>query len=143
MPADPVMLEEAKEEGVKFQYLAEPKSFEGSNGKVVAAILDTMGLGQPDESGRSKPEPMPGKEIRIDCSTVLMAVGRGPNSFLQKKEPSIKIGEKGSIAVGDHHETSMQGLFACGDVTSGETLVVKAMASGREAAQRVHEYTYT
>ena len=140
MPADPIMLEEAKEEGVEFQFLAEPKSFEGSDGRVVAAVMDSMQLGPPDESGRSKPVPVPGKELRIECSFVLMAVGRGPNSFLQKNEPRIKAGEKGSIAVGDHHETSIDGVFACGDVTSGETLVVKAMASGREAAQRVHEY---
>src|SRR5581483_361460 len=141
MPADPIMLEEAREEGVNFRYLADPKAFEGDeNGKVVAALMSTMQLGQPDESGRRKPEPVPGAEFRMDCSCALLAIGRGPNSFLQKKEPGIKLGERGSIAIGDHHETSIKGLFAAGDVTTGETLVVKAMASGREAAQRVHEY---
>lgn len=139
MPADPIMLEEAREEGVRFLYLAEPKAFEGS-GKVTTAVFDTMEMGPPDESGRSKPEAVPGKEFRLDCSSVLMAIGRGPNSFLQKNVPKLETGEKGSIAIGDHHETSIPGVFASGDVTTGETLVVKAMASGRDGAQRVHEY---
>jgi glutamate synthase (NADPH) small chain len=139
MPADPIMLEEAKEEGVKFRFLAQPKSYEGDNGHVVGAVMDLMQLGKPDESGRKEPEPVPNKEFKIECSSVLLAVGRGPNSFLQKKA-AIKTGKKNSIAVDNQYKTSMKGVFAAGDVTTGETLVVKAMGSGREAAQRVHEY---
>lgn len=139
MPADPIMLEEAKEEGVKFRFLAQPKSYEGDNGHVVGAVMYLMQLGKPDESGRREPEPVPNKEIKIECSSVLLAVGRGPNSFLQKKA-GIKAGKKNAIAVDSQYKTSMKGVFAAGDVTTGETLVVKAMGSGREAAQRVHEY---
>ena len=68
-----------------------------------------------------------------------MAIGRGPNSFLQKKA-GIKTGKRNSIAIADDFRTSMNGVFAAGDVTSGETLIVKAMEKGREGAQRVHEY---
>ena len=139
MPADPIMLEEAKEEGVKFRFLAQPKSYEGDNGHVVGAVMYLMQLGKPDESGRREPEPVPNKEIKIECSSVLLAVGRGPNSFLQKKA-GIKAGKKNAVAVDSQYKTSMKGVFAAGDVTTGETLVVKAMGSGREAAQRVHEY---
>jgi glutamate synthase (NADPH) small chain len=139
MPADPIMLEEAKEEGVKFRFLAQPKSYEGDNGHVVGALMDLMQLGKPDESGRREPERVPNKEFKIECSSVLLAVGRGPNSFLQKKA-AIKTGKKNSIAVNNQYKTSMKGVFAAGDVTTGETLVVKAMGSGREAAQRLHEY---
>jgi glutamate synthase (NADPH) small chain len=139
MPADPIMLEEAKEEGVKFRFLAQPKSYEGDNGHVVGAVMYLMQLGKPDESGRREPEPVPNKEIKIECSSVLLAVGRGPNSFLQKKT-GIKTGKKNAVAVDSQFKTSMKGVFAAGDVTTGETLVVKAMGSGREAAQRVHEY---
>jgi glutamate synthase (NADPH) small chain len=139
MPADPIMLEEAKEEGVKFRFLAQPKSYEGDNGHVVGAVMYLMQLGKPDESGRREPEPVPNKEIKIECSSVLLAVGRGPDSFLQKKA-GIKAGKKNAIAVDSQYKTSMKGVFAAGDVTTGETLVVKAMGSGREAAQRVHEY---
>ena len=140
MPADPIMLEEAKEEGVKFKFLAEPKSYEGdSNGHIMTTTMNLMQLGTPDQTGRKSPEPIPGKEFKIKCSSVLLAVGREPNSFLPKKA-GIKTGKKNSIAINDQYKTSMKGVFAAGDVTTGETLVVKAMASGREAAQRVHEY---
>jgi glutamate synthase (NADPH) small chain len=139
MPADPIMLEEAKEEEVKFRFLAEPKSYEGANGQVATVTMNSMQHGAPDQTGRRSPEPVPGKEFKINCSSVLLAVGREPNSFLQKKA-GIKTSKKNSIAINDQYKTSMKGVFAAGDVTTGETLVVKAMSSGREAAQRVHEY---
>jgi glutamate synthase (NADPH) small chain len=142
MPADPIMIEEAKEEGVKFRFLAQPKSFEGSNNDshiVTAVVMDSMQLGKPDQSGRRHPEPIPGKEFKMQCSAVLLAIGRGPDSFLQK-QAGLKVGKHDSIAINDNYKTSMEGVFAAGDVTSGETLVVKAMESGREAAQRLHEY---
>ena len=140
MPADPIMIEEAKEEGVKFRFLVQPKSFEGSEkNHVVAMVMDSMQLGNPDQSGRRHPEPIPGKEFKMQCSAVLLAIGRGPASFLQK-QADLKMGKHDSIAINDNYKTSREGIFAAGDVTSGETLVVKAMESGREAAQRVHEY---
>jgi len=101
--------------------------------------MNSMKLGAPDQTGRKSPERVPGKEFKISCSSVLLAVRRGPSSFLQKKA-GIKIGKKNSIAVDDEYKTSIKGVFAAGDVTAGETLVIKTMASGREAAQRVHEY---
>ena len=139
MPADPIMLEEAKEEEVKFRFLAEPKSYEGANGQVATVTMNSMQLGAPDQTGRRSPESVPRKEFKLNCSSVLLAVGREPNSFLQKKA-GIKTSKKNSIAINDQYKTSMKGVFAAGDVTTGETLVVKAMSSGREAAQRVHEY---
>jgi glutamate synthase (NADPH) small chain len=139
MPADPIMLEEAKEEGVQFAFLAEPKSYEGANEHVVTVTMNSMQLGKPDESGRRKPEPVPGKEFKMTCSSVLLAIGRGPSSLLQKKA-GLKTGKNNAIVINDQYKTSMEGVFAAGDVTMGETLVVKAMGSGREAAQRVHEY---
>jgi glutamate synthase (NADPH/NADH) small chain len=139
MPADPIMLEEAKEEGVKFKFLAEPQSYEGADGHLVRVVMNSMQLGVPDHTGRRCPEPIPNKQFNMECSSVLLAVGREPNSFLQKKT-GIKTGKKNSIEINDKYKTSMTGVFAAGDVTTGETLVVKAMSSGREAAQRVHEY---
>jgi NADPH-dependent glutamate synthase beta subunit-like oxidoreductase len=138
-PSDPVMVQEAKEEGIQFKYLANPKKFNGKDGKLESTTMDTMQLVKEDETGRKKPEPVPGKEFDMKSSCVLLAVGRGPNSFLQK-QAGLKTGKKNEISVDDHYRTSMHGVFAAGDVTTGETLVVKAMGSGREAAQRVHEY---
>lgn len=139
-PSDPIMVDEAKEEGVEFKYLANPKQFNGdSSGRLVTTTMDTMELGPEDHTGRREPQPAPGKEFEMKSSAVLLAVGRGPNSFLQK-ESGLKMGKKNSIAVDDHFRTSMSAVFSAGDVTTGETLVVKAMGSGRAAAQRVHEY---
>jgi glutamate synthase (NADPH/NADH) small chain len=139
MPADSIMIEEAREEGVQFKFLTDPKQYNGANGKLTSVTMDTMKLGEPDQSGRRSPEPVPGKEFEMKCTAVLLAVGRGPNSFLQKKE-GLKTGKKNSIVIDDKHKTSMDRVFAAGDVTTGETLVVKAMGSGRDGAQRVHEY---
>ncbi|HEU4984546.1 MAG TPA: FAD-dependent oxidoreductase, partial [Nitrososphaera sp.] len=117
------------------------RSFEGdSNGHVNAALIDSLHESAPDDkSGKQKLEPAAGKEFKMPCSTVLVAIGRGPNSFLQKKT-GIKTGKRDAIAIGDDHKTSVERVFAAGDVTSGETLIVKAMEKGRDGAQRVHEY---
>src|SRR6266487_692827 len=137
---DPIMLEEAEEEGVKFRFLVQAKSFESnSKGHVNEAIIENMYLSGLDQAGNSHPTAIPNKEFKMKCSIVLIAIGRGPNSFLQKKA-GINTGKRNSIAITDDYKTSMNGVFAAGDVTSGETLIVKAMEKGREAAQRVHEY---
>jgi glutamate synthase (NADPH) small chain len=139
-PSDPIMVDEAEEEGIVFKYLANPKKYNGDkDGRLVSTTMDTMKLSEEDKTGRKKPEPVPGKEFEMKSSAVLLAVGRGPNSFLQK-EVGLKMGKKNSIVVDDHFRTSMTGVFAAGDVMTGETLVVKAMGSGRDAAQRIHEY---
>jgi glutamate synthase (NADPH/NADH) small chain len=139
MPADPIMLEEAKEEGVQFKFLADPKSFNGKNGKISDVTMYTMQLGPPDQTGRRSPVPVEGKDFTMKADSVLITIGRGPNSFVQIKE-GMKTSKRNAIAVDDHFRTSMTGVFAAGDVTRGETLIVRAMGSGREAAQRVHEY---
>ncbi len=139
MPADRAIIEEAKEEGIEFRYLLSPKSFNGIDGRLRSATMTVMKLGAPDASGRRSPEPVPGQEIEMKCDSVIVAIGRGPNSFLQKQS-GLKTGKKGSILVDDHYRTSVTGVFAAGDVITGESLVVKAMGQGRQAAQRVHEY---
>lgn len=139
MPADSIMVDETREEGIQFKFLTNPKSFNGSNGKLVSTTMSSMKLSAPDATGRKNPEPIPGQDFGMKCDSVLVAVGRGPNSFLQMQS-GLKMGKKNSIVVDDHYQTSMAGVFAAGDVTTGETLVVKAMGHGREAAQRVHEY---
>jgi len=139
MPADPIMLQEAKEEGIKFAFLAEPKKYKGENGVITSVMMNRMKLGTPDQTGRKSPEPLPNQDFEMKCSSVLLAVGRGPNSSIQRKA-GIKTGKHDSIAIDKQYKTSIEGIFAAGDVTTGETLVVKAMSSGREAAERVHEY---
>ena len=137
---DPIMLEEAEEEGVRLRFEVQSKCFRGDeNGNVKEAIINKVRLSAPDDSGKKRPVVIPEKEFKMKCSTVLVAIGRGPNSFLQTKA-GIKTAKRNSIAVSNKFKTSMDRVFAAGDVTSGETLIVKAMEKGREAGQRVHEF---
>jgi glutamate synthase (NADPH/NADH) small chain len=140
LPADPILVEEGAEEGLQFAFQSNPKSFEGdSTRRLVRVIVSKMDLGPPDKSGRREPIPIPGSDYVMNASLALLAIGRGPNTYLSKRE-GIGIGKHNEIVIDDKYSTNLTGVFAAGDVTTGETLVVKAMGSGREAAQRVHEY---
>jgi glutamate synthase (NADPH/NADH) small chain len=138
MPVDPILVEEGKEEGLALQFLMAPKSYNGVGGRLKGATMSVMKLGDVDASGRRSPVPT-GDLIELPCDSVIVAIGRGPNSFIQKGA-GLKVGTKNAISVDDHFQTSLQGVFAAGDVVTGESLVVKAMSQGREAAQRVHEF---
>lgn len=138
MPVDEILVEEGKEEGLKLKFLLAPKAYAGTDGKVTKATMSVMKLGEVDSSGRRSPVPT-GETIDMDCDSVIIAIGRGPNSFLQRKA-GLRTGPKGGIITDDHSMTSLPGVFAAGDVVTGESLVVKAMSKGREAAQRLHEY---
>ena len=138
MPVDRTLVEEGKEEGLGLKFLLAPKAYTGKEGRVVKATMTVMKLGDVDASGRRSPVPTT-ETLDIECDSVLVAIGRGPSTFLQKKA-GIRTGPKGAIAIDDRCMTSVPGVFAAGDVVTGESLVVRAMAKGREAAQRVHEY---
>jgi glutamate synthase (NADPH/NADH) small chain len=138
MPVDPILIEEGKEEGVQLKLLMAPKSYDGAGGRLKSATMMVMKLGEVDASGRRSPVPT-GELVELNCDSVIVAIGRGPNSSVQKGA-QLKTGPKNAILIDDHCQTSMRGVFAAGDVVTGESLVVKAMARGREAAQRVHEY---
>jgi glutamate synthase (NADPH) small chain len=101
--------------------------------------MDSKHLGKPDQSGRRHPRgnPRQGVQNAVFCSFISY---RQRTGFFSTKKAGLKMGSHDSIAINDNYKTSMEGVFAAGDVTSGETLVVKAMELGREAAQRVHEY---
>jgi len=141
MPVDPILVEEGKEEGLRLKFLMAPKAYEGGGGMLSSAIMTVMRLGAVDASGRRSPEPT-GEEVELKCDSVIVAIGRGPNSFVQR-QAGLKTGHRNAIVTDNNCQTSMQGVYAAGDVVTGESLVVKAMAKGREAAQRVHEYLMT
>jgi len=141
MPVDEILIEEGKEEGLKLKMLMAPKEYVGTQGRVTKTVMTVMKLGEVDSSGRRSPVPT-GETVDMECDSVIIAIGRGPNSYLQKLA-GLKLGWKNAIAIDDHSMSSLPGVFAAGDVVTGESLVVKAMASGREAAQRAHEYLMT
>jgi len=138
MPVDEILIEEGKEEGLELKLLMAPKEYVGTNGRVTKTIMTVMKLGEVDSSGRRSPVPTD-ETVEMECDSVIIAIGRGPNSYLQQLA-GLKTGWKKAIAIDDHTMSSVPGVFAAGDVVTGESLVVKAMAGGREAAQRVHEY---
>ena len=138
MPVDKILVDEGKHEGVGLKLLMAPKAYRGKNGRLASAVMSVMRLGDLDSSGRRSPVPT-GETVELECDSVLVAIGRGPNTFLQKVA-EIKTGAKGAIAVDECSMTSLPGVFAAGDVVTGESLVVKAMAKGREAAKHLHEY---
>jgi glutamate synthase (NADPH/NADH) small chain len=138
MPVDEILVEEGKEEGLQLKLLMAPKAYVGKNGRVAKAVMTIMKLGDVDASGRRSPVPT-GETVDMECDSVIIAIGRGPNTFLQRQS-GMELGPKGSVAVDEHCMSSLKGVFAAGDVVTGESLVVKAMAKGREAAQRIHEY---
>jgi glutamate synthase (NADPH) small chain len=138
MPVDEILIEEGKEEGLKLKFLLAPKEYIGVNGRVTRTTMTVMKLGDVDSSGRRSPVPT-GEILDMECDSVIVAIGRGPNSYLQQLA-GLKTGWKKAITVDEKSMSSLPGVFAAGDVVTGESLVVKAMAAGRDAAQRVHEY---
>ncbi len=138
MPVDEILVEEGKEEGLKLRFLLAPKAYVGQKGRVAKVSMSVMKLGDVDSSGRRSPVPT-GETVDMECDSVIIAIGRGPNTFLQRTS-GIEAGPRGAIRVDENCMTSLQGVFAAGDVVTGESLVVRAMAKGREAAQRIHEY---
>jgi glutamate synthase (NADPH) small chain len=97
-----------------------------------------MELGPPDESGRASPIPIKGSEYRVPVDTVVMAIGQSPNPTLQQTTPTL-LTKRGKIVVNDFGQTSMDRVFAGGDVVRGGSTVILAMKDGRAAAQAIDE----
>lgn len=142
----PARLEEirhAKEEGVIFKFLVAPKSIKGQDGWVKSVDLDVMKLGEPDASGRQRPEKT-GKTINIEFDTVIVALGTGPNPIIQKSAQdeglTLITDEKGYIKVDDERSTSIPAIFAGGDVAPvGVSNAINAMGAGKKAAKAINE----
>jgi len=135
-------LQNAEEEGITCKFLASPTRFIGDEqGRVKAIELVTMELGEPDESGRRKPRPVEGSEFIMNVDTVIVAIGRTPNPIIQKVTDGLKTTKQGTIVVDpETGRTSLEGVYAGGDIATGEATVISAMGSGRRSAKAIHEY---
>jgi glutamate synthase (NADPH/NADH) small chain len=131
----------AREEGVNFEYLTVPTRFVGANGHVSAAECTRMRLGEPDDSGRRRPEAVPGSDFTMAADTVVLAIGYSADDLLEETTPGLHT-DKGShlIRVREDYSTSRRGVFAGGDNVNGADLVVTALADGRGAAEAIHAY---
>ena len=140
----PARLEEvhhAKEEGIDFQLLNNPVEILGEDGWVRQLRCIRMTLGEPDASGRRRPEAVPGSEFELDVDTVIMAIGQGPNPLVQQTTKGLEVNRRGNIvADAETGATSREGVFAGGDVVTGAATVILAMGAGKKAAAAMDEY---
>jgi len=134
----------AEEEGVKFMFLVNPVAFKcDENGWVRAVTLIRNELGEPDETGRRRPVPIPGSEFDLEVDTVVIAIGQRPNRILYQEVPELEVSEDGTIIVDEKYRTTLRGVFAGGDAIRGEATVVLAMGDGKRAAMAIDEYLRT
>ncbi len=142
MPARLEEVKHAKEEGVEFLCQTNPVEFLGDDkGWLKAVRLVKMELGEPDESGRRRPEPVLGSEFDLPIDMAIIALGTSANPLVQSTTPDLKTNKKGYIdADPETLQTSKPGVFAAGDIVTGSATVILAMAAGRKAAKSIHEY---
>ncbi len=139
MPAYPWEVEEALEEGVEISYLVAPSKVIGANGKVTALECVRMALGEPDASGRKRPIELRGSAFTVPADLVIAAIGQRPDSSTLA---GVAVDERRGVVNVDETtlETSLPGVFACGDVVLGPDIAVTAVAAGRNAAISVDRY---
>ncbi len=139
MPARLEEVKHAKEEGIEFLTLHNPVEYRGDEkGAVQQAVLEVMRLGEPDASGRRRPEPT-GETKVLDVDQVIVAIGVSPNPLVPKSVAGLELGRKNTIAVGEDMQSSHHGLFAGGDIVRGGATVILAMGDGRAAAANMHK----
>jgi glutamate synthase (NADPH) small chain len=145
MPARIEEIHHAEEEGVIFKYLTNPIRYIGdAQGRVTGAECLRMELGEPDSSGRRKPVPVTGSEHVIDVDTVVVAIGNGPNPLLTKTTSGLETKKGGKLVTKDGAgKTSIEGVWAGGDIIRGAATVILAMGDGRAAAAAMDEYLRT
>ena len=138
MPGSQRETQNAEEEGVEFVWLSAPKGFVGE-GEVNGVIVSKMRLGAPDSSGRQSPEEIAGAEYTEDADLVIQALGFNPEDLPTLWDtPELEITRWGTIKTDFHtHATSLDGVYAAGDIVRGASLVVWAIRDGREAADSI------
>lgn len=144
MPARIEEIENAEEEGIMFKYLTNPRRFIGDeHGWVKAMECIQMKLSEPDESGRRRPVPIKGSEFVMEVNTVVIAIGRTPNPIIQRTTEGLETTKWGTIVVDKDGKTSIEGVYAGGDIVTGEATVISAMGAGKTAARAIHKYLST
>ena len=141
MPGSAREVANAEEEGVEFVWLTSPKEFKGTN-KIEKLIVDQIQLGEPDDSGRRKPQVKEGSEFEIKADMVIKALGFDPEDLPHLFESkALQVTKWGTLKTNfDTMETNLNGVFAAGDIVRGASLVVWAIKDGRDAAFSIKNY---
>lgn len=143
MPARREEIRHAREEGVHFEFLQNPVAFVGEDGWLTGMRVQRMRLGEPDDEGRRRPEPVADSEVEVPVDVVVIAVGNAPNPTL-RTTPGLEMSSRGTIvADSETGMTSRPGVFAGGDVVTGGATVILAMGAGRRAAAAINAWLTT
>ncbi len=142
MPAREAEIHHAEEEEIEFFLLTNPTKFIGNErGRVIGMECLQMELGEPDESGRRRPVAVDGSEFNLDCDLAIIAVGAGANPLLTQSTEGLHLNQWGYVladpATG---KTYKKGVWAGGDIVTGQATVILAMGAGRKAADSIHDY---
>ena len=142
LPARAEEVHHAKEEGVIFDLLINPKEIlVDENGWVKGMKCIKMELKEADESGRRKPVEIPGSEFLIDVDTVIMSLGTSPNPLISSTTEGLKINKKRCIIAEEETGlTTKEGVYAGGDAVTGAATVILAMGAGKKAASAIDKY---
>ncbi len=141
LPARAEEVHHAKEEGIVFNLLCNPTAINGNEeGWVNAMECVRMQLGEPDASGRRRPEVIPGSEFTLDVDMVIMALGTSPNPLISSTTKGLSANRKGCLEADEVGRTTRVGVFAGGDAVSGAATVILAMGAGKKAAAAIDEY---
>ncbi len=142
MPARMEEIQHAKEEGIIFKTLCNPKEIQGdSNYFVNKIICSEMILGEPDQSGRRRPIQKENSDFEIDVDCVVISIGTSPNPLIKNNTPGLKTNDWGGLIVNEQTGlTSKEGVFAGGDVVTGSATVILAMGAGKKASNAIDKY---
>lgn len=140
MPARVEEVAHAKEEGVQFHLLRSPnRILEGEKGRVRGLEVQEYELGEPDDSGRRRPVKVEGAVYEMEVDTVIVAIGNNSNPLIEKTTPGLETNKWGNIVADENGQTSMERVFAGGDIVLGAATVILAMGEGRKAAAKINE----
>lgn len=141
VPARKEELEHAIEEGVELKLLTSPTEIVGNEeGLVTGMTCLSYELGEPDASGRRRPVAIEGSEHLVEVDTVVMAIGQGPNPVLLETIDGLELNKWGNVVADEEGRTSIDGVFAGGDIVTGAATVILAMGAGKDAAKAMNEY---
>ena len=141
LPARAEEVHHAKEEGIIFDTLTNPKEIlTDDTGCVRAMRCVRMELGEPDESGRRRPVEIPNSEFEMEVDTVIMSLGTKPNPLITSTTDGLETNRKQCIVVNENGLTSLEGVYAGGDTVTGAATVISAMGAGKVAAKAMDEY---
>jgi len=141
MPARIEEIENAEEEGVRFNYLVNPVRFIGNEGNWVTGVeCLRMELGEPDASGRRRPIPIKGSEFIVDVDTVVVAIGQNANPIVASTATGVETNERGYFIADEDGRCTKPGVFAGGDIVTGAATVILAIGAGKKAARAIDQY---